>query len=110
MALKHEVLNALARHKGAGRGIKARDLAKELNVSTRQLRREITSLRYGEGRPICGKPSTGYFLAETAAELEATDAFLHRRVISTLQIMARMRNCSMPALLGQLNLVETSDK
>lgn len=110
MALRHEVLNALARHHGQGNGIKARDLAKQLNVSTRQLRREITSLRYGEGRPICGKPSTGYFMADTAAELEATFAFLHRRVVGTLRTMARMRNCSLPALLGQINLTETADK
>ena len=62
----------------------------------------LASRRHGYA--ICGHPSTGYFLATTAEELAASLAFLEHRALHSLRLLSRMRNLSMPELLGQLKL------
>lgn len=104
MTLKHDVLNALARHQGKANGIRARDLAAQLGITPRRLRKLITELREKDGNAICGRPSSGYFLPLTGDELQETCAFLEHRALHSLRMLARMRRVSMPDLIGQLKL------
>jgi hypothetical protein len=104
MASKTEVLNALSRHQGAGNGIGAKRLAEQLGMPPRRLRTLISELRDGDGMAICGTPSTGYFMAVTPEELQASCAFLEHRALHSLRLLSRMKKVSLPDLLGQLRL------
>jgi predicted DNA-binding transcriptional regulator YafY len=98
------LLNALsARHIGRERGISAKLLAYELNVTERRLRHLVSEAREA-GIPLCGRPEDGYFIARTAEELQETCAFLEHRALHSLRALSRMRRLSMPELLGQLKL------
>jgi hypothetical protein len=69
----------------------------------RVARQLISELR-NEGHHVCAHPSAGYFIAETADELDATCKFLTDRALSSLKQVAAMKRVSMPDLYGQLNL------
>lgn len=76
--------------------------------STRPLRRVLTELRK-MGFPVCsvmtGK-ETGYFLAETAEEIESFCETMEKRVMKTLYLLSRVKKLSLPEYLGQLKLKE----
>lgn len=97
------LLNALSRHLGCKRGIGAAALAQQIGCSPRRLRTLVSELR-DDGIAVCGHPSTGYFIATTPAELKQSLAFLEHRALHSLRLLCRMRNVSMPELLGQLKL------
>lgn len=78
-------------------------LSAQLSVPTRALRTLISELR-SEGMPICGHPTTGYYIAETAAELQSTCDFLRSRALHSLVLESRLRKCSLAQLIGQLQL------
>lgn len=98
-----QLLNALARHQGRENGIGARELAAELDVPARLLRKAVSALRE-EGIAVCGQPSTGYYMAVTPQELQASCAFLEHRALHSLRLLSRMKKVSLPELLGQLRL------
>lgn len=104
MSDRIDLINALSRHQGAARGITAQALARELKVSPRRLRKLISEARDEHGIAICGKPATGYYMATTPEELAASCAFLEARALKSLRLASRMKNVSLPALLGQLAL------
>jgi len=91
------------RHRGQARGIKALHLAAETGLAERSLRRLISEAR-NEGVPIGGTPETGYYVAQTATELEDCCRFLRARAMHSLHLEARLRKISLPQLLGQINL------
>jgi hypothetical protein len=102
-----QVLSELMHHKGKARGIHVRDLAVRITgqlanseAVERSVRKLVTDLRL-EGHPICAHPASGYFLAETTAELEETCNFLHSRAMSSLKAESRLRQISVAELLGQ---------
>jgi methylphosphotriester-DNA--protein-cysteine methyltransferase len=103
-----QLLAELLAHVGKDEGIHVRDLVARITGLTvnpaaqeRRVRTLITELRKA-GHRICGKPESGYFMAATAEELQETCMYLRSRAISTLEIECRMRQVSMPDLLGQL--------
>lgn len=98
-----QVITALARHIGAERGITAQELAEELGLSARELRRHISELRE-EGVAVCGHPQTGYFIARDDSELEGTCAFLRSRALHSLRLESRLRRIPLEDLIGQLRL------
>lgn len=105
-----DVLRVLSRHIGRRRGVRARELALELvgaehadAAAERHLRRIVTELRMA-GHHICGRPQEGYYLAETAEELDETCLFLYERAMTGLQQISRMKRISLPDLRGQLRL------
>lgn len=104
MSTKTELLNALSRHQGAARGIGAKALAAELGVAPRHLRVLISRCRDEDGVAICGQPGTGYYMAVTPEELQASCAFLEHRALHSLRLLSRMKKVSLPDLLGQLKL------
>lgn len=109
MITREQLFEVLKNHCGADNGMHMRDLAHRLygpgagDFEQRQIRKLIVCLR-DEGRPICGRPDTGYFLAATPDELDTTCEFLIQRVMTTLQQIARMKGRSIPDLRGQLGL------
>ena len=90
-------------HKGRARGIKAELLAIKTGMHERTLRTAISALRE-EGVPVVGTPETGYYIAQTADELDECCAFLRSRAMHSLAIEALLRKVTLPALLGQLTL------
>jgi hypothetical protein len=111
------VLAALSHHHGKANGIHVRDLVKRITSDLangdlgngegmeRAVRKLVTELRL-EGHAICAHPTSGYFLAETAEELEETCHFLRSRALSSLKAESRLRKLSMAELLGQFTLTD----
>lgn len=97
------VLHMSTHHMGAACGVRASDLAAALDIGGRHLRRAISAARE-QGTAICGRPETGYFIAQTAEELQEAAAFLEHRAMTSLRLLSRMRGVSLPQLLGQLPL------
>lgn len=102
------VLDALARHIGAGNGVTGEKLVAEIvghadPYAERHLREIVVRLRL-EGAHICAHPTRGYFMAATAEELDATCIFLYERAMTTLTQIAAMKRISLPDLRGQLHL------
>lgn len=91
------------RHTGKARGIKAEQLAHDLGITERTLRALVSLLREG-GTAISATPDTGYYIAETAAELEESCEFLRSRALHSLRMEAQLRRIPLPELLGQLHL------
>lgn len=91
------------KHTGAGNGISAERLARVLQINPRVLRLLITEAR-DEGVAIAGTPTTGYYLAESPAELEACCAWLRARAMHTLHIEAQLRRMPLADLVGQLSI------
>lgn len=90
-------------HLGHDRGIRAADLARALGVRERVLRQLVSDARE-DGIAIAGTPTDGYFLAETAEELEVCCNFLRSRALHSLHIEAQLRRIPLADLLGQLHL------
>ena len=104
MTTKTALINVMSQHHGREKGISARYLALYLSVTPRDLRKLISQCRYEDGAAICGHPSTGYFIATTADELDLCCKFLEHRALHSLQLLSKMKKVSMPALVGQLLL------
>ena len=97
------VAQVLARHRGAANRIGGEALANECVLTGRAVRLAVTELRM-QGIGVCGRPETGYFLANSAQELEPTCQFLRSRALKSLVLEARMRNVALADLLGQLRI------
>lgn len=99
-----QLLNLLASHKGQANGIHMDKLEALTGQTGRHLRKFISDLRR-EGTAICGKPETGYFIADSAEELdEFCIKYLEARALHSLQLSSRLRNIPLPVLAGQLLL------
>lgn len=99
-----DVLAALLGHRGHANGVSARDLARRLGVSERRLRTLISSLIMERGVAIAGFPATGYFIAETAEEVERNVAFHRDRALHELRKASVLSRIPLPELLGQMKL------
>jgi hypothetical protein len=102
------VFDALAEHVGAKNGIAARQLVFQLlgcfsAGGERQLRHVIEALR-NEGVPVCAHPSTGYFVAGDAKDIDSTCLFLYHRAMTSLRQVAAMKRVALPDFRGQLHL------
>jgi predicted DNA-binding transcriptional regulator YafY len=99
-----ELLNILSAHRGRAHGIHVVQLVQRTGKPARLLRRLISDLRT-EGVAICGKPTTGYFIAETSEELdEFCIKYLEARAMHSLKLSSRLRKIPLPVLAGQLFL------
>lgn len=102
-ANKDLLLSILSSHLGRGKGVSAIVLAHALDTYSRNVRTLITELRQ-DGIAICGTPDTGYYIAETAEELEDTCQFLRSRALHSLNLEACLRKVPLADLLGQMHL------
>lgn len=98
----------LADHTGRANGISGADLTVKAGLHASQdriVRKLITQLRL-QGSAIVGTPDTGYFIAQTRAELDEFAKFHRSRALHELTILSRVLKVSIPELAGQLSLVE----
>ncbi len=93
----------LQSHKGRANGIHVQQLSAKTGMGERTLRSAISTLREA-GVAVVGTPETGYFLAQNADELNECCAFLRSRAMHSLVIEARLKQLSMPELMGQIAL------
>ena len=101
--IARRILVALTCRIGKDRGISVKGLALCNGICERRVRSYISQLR-SEGYAICGTPETGYYMAQTAAELEQTCQFLRSRAMHSLMLESKLRKIPLPDLLGQLHL------
>lgn len=104
MCTADDVLVALSRHQGAHNGIRAADLAQELGIDERRLRALISQLILDRGVAIVGQPTTGYFIAQTAEEVERSVEFHRDRALHELKKASVLSKVPLAELLGQLRL------
>lgn len=102
------LLAHLRQHIGQANGITAKSLVAEINrvagkpiCNEREMRKAVEVLRV-DGHHVCAHPARGYFIADTAEELEATIQYLHSRAMKSLRQISAMKRVSMPDLLGQM--------
>lgn len=105
-----QVLTELSHHIGQVHGVHVRELVQRITGQVftsgpqeRKVRQIIVDLRM-EGHHICAHPALGYFMAETADELEQTIEFLYDRAMTSLAQIARLKKIALPDLRGQLHL------
>jgi DNA-binding IclR family transcriptional regulator len=98
-----QFLQVLSWHVGQAYGITARELAERCGIAEREVRRHVSELR-DEGIAVCAHPRTGYFIAQTPAELDMACNYLRRRALHSLMLESRMRKISMAELLGQIKV------
>jgi len=103
MTTASQLLNTLSRHIGKGNGIGVKQLALQLGIEDRSIRKLISALR-AEGHAICGTPKDGYYIAQTPDELQHTCEFLRSRAMHSLTLESRLRRIPLQDLLGQLHL------
>lgn len=104
VATKHDLMAKMALHIGAGKGIRGEDLARELGINSRRLRELISLVIEQDGVAICGHPSTGYFVASNAQELQDTIDFHKGRALHELSKASQLSKTPLPDLIGQLRL------
>lgn len=100
------ILALLQVRRGRDRAIRVPDLASLSEISPRQVQQIIHRLRVQHGHPIAsaaGKPA-GYYIPETAAEVEEFYHEQKSKALGTLAAAAAVKRTSLPALLGQLAL------
>jgi len=112
---RDRLLDVLSRHVGAVHGCSIEQLTYEVTCAygsssyppsegkERKMRQLVSDLRE-EGIAVCAHPKTGYFIAETAAELEACCNFLRSRAMHSLTLESRLRKIALGELLGQLRI------
>lgn len=98
---------------GAGNGINVTQLAYRItgrvrHADERAVRHVIEALRR-QGYQVCAHPATGYYLAQDAADLDATCEFLYARAMTSLSQISAMKRVALPDLRGQLNLPAIND-
>ena len=97
------LLALLREHIGAGHGIGVAELAARLGITARRVRHLVSALREA-GIDLGAHPTTGYYIAETPAELERCCVFLRARALHSLRLESRLRGIPLPDLIGQLRL------
>ncbi len=109
-SLEATILRILETHQGRENTIGRSTLVDQVNaecplfpVSERRIRQIIKHLQSQHGERIgsCGK---GYFMTQTAEELEKVCAYYDGYALSSLHVSARLRRMALPELLGQMKL------
>lgn len=105
---RQDVITALSNHVGVKNGISAEHLVVAIQgevtpAGLRRLRTLITAMRQ-DGTPICGHPTSGYYIASKPEEIEASCLWLRSRAMTSLITISRLQNIAVPELLGQMKL------
>ncbi|MEX3614637.1 MAG: hypothetical protein VB141_12995 [Burkholderia gladioli] len=103
MPTRTDLVQLMNLHIGRDHGMTAAQLAQALVCPPRRVRQLVSEAREN-GVAICGHPKTGYFLANTADELDETCRFLRARALHSLTLEARLRRVKLAELIGQLSL------
>jgi biotin operon repressor len=102
-ATKYDLTAYMVLHCGSSKGVSANKIAADLNISDRHVRQLVTECRE-DGVAVCGHPSTGYFIAKNAEEMQETLDFLKQRALHSLKLASTLSKIPMADLIGQLHL------
>lgn len=107
------VLYALRHRRGRANGLTAEQLVElitgdRLPADVRRLRHVVEHLRL-EGHAVCALPSSGYYLAATAEDLDLTCNYLYARAMTSLRQIGQLKRRAVPDLRGQLGLPMTDE-
>jgi len=110
--LQYKIIVELSKHIGRHRAIGMKELTKIVlgevtDKNTRTLRRMIEELRKREALPVCSiraKEGNGYYLAGAGKELDDYCKRLRKEALRKLSMEAKLRNMTLPQLIGQINL------
>lgn len=97
------VAQVLSTRRGRAKGISVKLLAQLTGVHERGVRTAVSELRE-QGLAVCSHPSAGYWIADSAEELDDCCKFLRSRALHSLLLEARLRKVALPDLLDQLRL------
>lgn len=84
--MKNYVFGMVVEHIGSGNAIKA----SEIPVDGRIVRSAVHQLRK-DGIPICSEPQYGYYMPETANDIQRTIAFMEGRVAVSNQVITKLK-------------------
>lgn len=100
------VLATLRAARGRAQAIGCEALAAATGIPGREIQKVIHRLRVEHGRPIASTAArpAGYYLIETAAELERCYQEHRSKALGTLAAMAALRRVHLRELLGQLQI------
>ena len=98
-------------HRGRGNALGGQSLALAAAIegSARSVRRAVGALRRKRGVAVCSslrRGEAGYYLADSADELEEAAAWLVRLGLKILSAAARMKKKTLAEFMGQLRLDE----
>lgn len=84
---------ALFRHlkNGQGNGRDVKTLAFLVGTTERAIRQLVDDL-IDAGTPVCAHPTTGYYIPETEAEVQAVCEWLHGRAVHSLGKISKLRS------------------
>ncbi len=106
---ERDVLLVLLRHTGKDAAMSGARLADEAGIaardSKRMVRRIVGSLRRTHGVAVCSnahRGNSGYYLADSADELDEAAGWLIRLGLKILSSAARMKRKTMAEFMGQL--------
>jgi hypothetical protein len=109
-SLELAILAILEQRQGRENAISRASLVEAINidqplfpVGERLIRKTIKHLQSQHGERI-GSCSWGYFMTQTAEELEAVCRYYDNYALSSLHVSARLRRIALPELLGQMKL------
>lgn len=103
MVNRHDLLRVLEQHIGSGNGIGCQAIARALGIDERSVRKLVSEARR-EGAGIGSHPTRGYYMAESAEEIDHCCAFLRKRALHSLSLEATLRKTTLPDLIGQMKL------
>lgn len=79
--------------RGAANGQSVNDLVFLLDTTPRAIRNLVSELRL-DGQPVCAHPKSGYYLAATQEELDATCEFLRERALHSLKLYSKIKRAT----------------
>ncbi len=110
---ERKVLEILDRHRGKDKAIRVPDLAEQIDMDGRTVRKVVKHLVEFHHISIGSTPSgvAGYYMIRTADEAWEVFLSLRRRALSILRRATAFQKATLPELLGQLSLeVEKNPK
>lgn len=91
---------------GATNGQSVETLAFLLDTTPRAVRK-LSGELIEEGTPVCSHPKTGYYLASTWEEIDATAEFLRSRGLSSLAKAKQLRDAFAGVMQPQQSIEES---
>ncbi len=102
--LEKDLIELLGARRGEGNAISREKLCEALYpVPERTIREVIKHLVTKHGIPIASGPN-GYYTPITADEIRRCCDYYHRYAMASLEVEAKLRQVSLPELLGQIRM------
>ena len=102
--LEKDLVELIGARRGAGNAISRVKLMELFDgICERDVRKAIKHLIVEHGVPIASGPG-GYFTPATPEEIEQACRYYHGYAMACLTVESRLRGCSLPELVGQIEM------